>query len=112
MEQWGIDVNHVPSLKDIPAHTVIDNLAAYIPQATTRLDLARLRLNLNVPQIAMQPSYGNWSAPSLWEDGIPALMANYNISAGRSTNYRITIREHSSQTPIYPVILKACAQPF
>lgn len=86
MEQWGIDVNHVPSLKDIPAHTVIDNLAAYIPQATTRLDLARLRLNLNVPQIAMQPSYGNWSAPSLWEDGIPALMANYNISAGRSTN--------------------------
>lgn len=86
LEQWGVDVNHVPELKNLPAQTVIDDLPAYIPQASARLDLAHLRLNLSVPQVAMQPSYGNWAAPHLWEDGIPALLANYNISAGRTTN--------------------------
>lgn len=86
LEQWGVDVNHVPDLKNLPPQTVIKDLAEYIPQAVTKLNLARLRLDISVPQIAMQPSYGNWAAPDLWEDGIPALLANYNISAGRTTN--------------------------
>ncbi|MBW5405618.1 fimbria/pilus outer membrane usher protein [Morganella morganii] len=86
LEQWGIDVNHVPELKNLPPQTVIEDLAEYIPQAVTKLNLARLRLDISVPQIAMQPSYGNWADPHLWEDGIPALLANYNISAGRTTN--------------------------
>lgn len=86
LEQWGIDINHVPELKNLPPQTVIEDLAEYIPQADTKLNLARLRLDISVPQIAMQPSYGNWAAPHLWEDGIPALLANYNISAGRTTN--------------------------
>lgn len=86
LEHWGVDVSHVPELKNLSEQTEIDDLAAYIPQATTNLNLAHLRLNISVPQIAMQQSFGNWADPSLWEDGIPALLVNYNLSAGRTTN--------------------------
>lgn len=86
LEQWGVDVNNVPTLKALSDQTVIDNLASYIPQATTKLVLADLRLTISVPQIAMQRSYGNWADPSLWDNGIPAFLTNYNISAGRTTN--------------------------
>lgn len=86
LEQWGVDVNNIPTLKALAPQTVIDDLASYIPQATTKLDLANSRLTVSVPQIAMQRSYGNWADPSLWDHGIPAFLTNYSISAGRTTN--------------------------
>ncbi|PVZ87882.1 fimbrial biogenesis outer membrane usher protein [Serratia sp. S1B] len=86
LEEWGVDVNNVPTLKALADQTVIDDLASYIPQASTKLDLADFRLTISVPQIAMQRSYGNWADPSLWDHGIPAFLSNYSISAGRTTN--------------------------
>lgn len=86
LADWGVDVDNVPELKDLSVQAVVDDLTDYIPQAKTKLDLARLRLNISVPQIAMKSSYGNWARPELWEDGIPALLTNYNFSAGRTTS--------------------------
>lgn len=88
LEAWGINVPNIPDLKSLPAETLIDDLAAYIPQATTKLDLARLRLDISIPQVAMNPKYARYADPALWEDGIPALMFNYNISAGQNRNHQ------------------------
>ena len=86
LTSFGVDVQKVPELKTLPEEKLISDLGAFIPQATTQLDLARLRLTLNVPQVAMMPASYRNADPSLWDDGIPALMANYNLSAGRTTN--------------------------
>ncbi|UNH24761.1 fimbria/pilus outer membrane usher protein [Moellerella wisconsensis] len=86
LDTFGVNVPHIPVLKDLPKGELISNLGALIPQATTRLDLSRLRLNISVPQVAMQSLVSRNADPSLWDDGIPALMANYNISAGRTTS--------------------------
>lgn len=86
LETFGVNVKHLPVLKDLSASAPIDNLGEVIPQATTRLDLAHLRLDISVPQVAMQPERRGAVDPSQWEDGISALMANYNLSAGRTTN--------------------------
>lgn len=81
-----MNVRQLPDLKDLPATAEIDNIGALIPQATTMLDLARLRLDISVPQAAMQPEVRGAVDPSQWEEGISALMANYSLSAGRTTN--------------------------
>lgn len=86
LSQWGVDIEHIPTLSALSPQTDIDDLGGYIPQAAAVLDLPRLRLNISVPQVAMKPSYGNWADPALWEEGIPALLANYNLSAGRTIN--------------------------
>lgn len=86
LETFGVNMAQSPELKALPAKTPILDLAALIPQATTSLDLARLRLNISVPQVAMKPNVLGSVDPALWEDGIPALMANYNVSAGRSSS--------------------------
>ncbi|MEI9600062.1 fimbria/pilus outer membrane usher protein [Moellerella wisconsensis] len=86
LESFGVNVPKIPVLKDLPKGELISNLGVLIPQATTRLDLSRLRLNISVPQVAMQSLVSRNADPSLWDDGIPALMANYNISAGRTTS--------------------------
>ncbi len=84
LEGWGVNVSHIPELKSLSQETSLNNLADYIPYATTALDLARLRVDINIPQIAMNPEYSTGTNPALWEDGISALLLNYNISAGQS----------------------------
>jgi len=86
LETFGVNMAQLPALKALPATAVISDLGAVIPQATTTLDLARLRLNISVPQVAMKPNVSGYVDPKLWEDGIPALTANYNLSAGRTRN--------------------------
>ncbi len=86
LEAWGVNVSGVPELSTLPADKPVDNLKAFIPEASARLDLARLRLDVSIPQVAMSPHYTRYADPSLWDDGIPALLTNYNLSAGRSTS--------------------------
>lgn len=86
LSEWGVDVKNISSLSSFPNDKVIDELSLYIPHATAKLDLSRLRLDLSIPQIAMDPSFDKDFNPSLWDYGIPAMIMNYNISAGRSDN--------------------------
>lgn len=95
LETLGVSVRQLPELKDLAATAQIDNIGAVIPQATTTLDLSRLRLDISVPQAAMQPEVRGAIDPSQWEDGISALIANYSLSAGRTTNSARSQTMHS-----------------
>lgn len=92
LASWGVNVTNVPKLKSLPLKTPIDDLAAYIPQATTKLDLARLRLDISIPQVAMNSVLVRQMDPALWEDGISALILNYSLSAGRNRNHSASNR--------------------
>lgn len=86
LETWGVNVSGIPTLTALPEGREVDNLEKFIPQASAKLDLSRLRLDISIPQIAMRPHYTRYVNPSLWEDGIPALLTNYNLSAGRRSS--------------------------
>lgn len=97
LDEFGVNITQIPTLKDLPVDKQILDLASLIPQATTKLDLSRLRLDISVPQVAMKPEAYRNIDPALWDNGIPALMANYNLSAGRSTNrYSQGLKTHNS----------------
>ena len=87
LASWGVNVPNIPDLKSLAADEPISDLATFIPQATSKLDLARLHLDISIPQIAMSPNYVRHANPELWEDGIPALLFNYNLSAGQNRNH-------------------------
>lgn len=87
LASWGVNVSNIPDLKSLPAERSLSDLADVIPQATSKLDLARLRVDISIPQIAMSPNYARHANSELWEDGIPALLFNYNLSAGQNRNH-------------------------
>ncbi|MGQ6548481.1 fimbria/pilus outer membrane usher protein [Serratia sp. IR-2025] len=84
LEALGVNVRQLPSLKDLPKNQPVANLATLIPQSTVKFDLARLRLDISIPQIAMQPGKDSQINPEQWDDGIMAMLFNYNLSAGRN----------------------------
>jgi len=85
LEQLGVNIKQLPNLKNKSADQPLDNLPALIPQAKTRFDLSRLQLDISIPQVAMVSHVAGRVDPELWNEGIPALIANYNISAGHAT---------------------------
>lgn len=96
LQEWGVNIHQISTLKSYPLTDTIPDLSTVIPQATTTLDLARLRLDISIPQVAMDPKYVRYSSPELWEDGITALLFNYNVSAGKNRNH--SNGGHTSQT--------------
>ena len=86
LETWGVNVPQVPELKHLPKDLLLTDFSELIPDASVRLELGRLRLDISIPQVAMQSSLNRNADPALWDDGIPALMMNYSLSAGRTTN--------------------------
>ncbi|HDR2681769.1 TPA: fimbrial biogenesis outer membrane usher protein [Enterobacter mori] len=84
LAELGVNVDHLPALQALPKDKPVEDLAALIPQATIKFDLSRLRLDISIPQVAMQPGKDSRFEPEKWDEGISALLLNYSLSAGRN----------------------------
>lgn len=49
-------------------------------------DLATSTLNINIPQAYLEYSAINWDPPSRWDEGVPGLLLDYNMTA--QSNYQ------------------------
>lgn len=79
----GVNIAAIPQLKVLAQDTKIEDLPAVIPGARVEFDMAKLRLNLSIPQVAMRPDYRGYIDPALLDQGIAALLLNYQVNAGR-----------------------------
>lgn len=66
------------------------DLSAMIPDAAVAFDLAQLRLDINVPQIAMLRKPRGYVSPELWDSGVPSATLGYTLNAYRSANSYVT----------------------
>ncbi|CRM01991.1 MULTISPECIES: outer membrane usher protein [Pseudomonas] len=52
-----------------------------LPGTQVSADLATSRLNISLPQAYLQYSAINWDPPSRWDEGVPGLLVDYNLTA-------------------------------
>lgn len=55
-------------------------LTEYIPQAVTRFDFQKMRLDISVPQAMVKGKARGYIDPELWDEGINAALMNYSFS--------------------------------
>ncbi len=56
------------------------NLSQDIPQASARFDFEQQRLDLSLPQAALNQQARGYVSPEKWDNGISALLMNYNFT--------------------------------
>lgn len=61
------------------------SLARLVPGATATFDSGELRLDVSVPQLLMKRSARGAVDPARWDEGVPALLLNYDGNAYHST---------------------------
>ncbi len=57
-----------------------------LPGMEVSADLATSTLNISLPQAYLEYSAINWDPPSRWDEGVPGLLVDYNMTA--QSNYR------------------------
>lgn len=92
LQKMGVNIAFKPQLASAAPETCID-LPAVIEGATTQFDFDQQRLNISIPQVAMISSARGYIPPSQWDEGINALLLNYNFSGSDSRD-----RSASGQT--------------
>ncbi|MCF8582479.1 fimbrial biogenesis outer membrane usher protein [Enterobacter ludwigii] len=80
LSRWGVKVEAFPELNRAPQEKPLRDIGEYIPDATAVIDFEAMKLNVTIPQAAMDKQAQGWVDPSLWDEGIPAVLLNYNLS--------------------------------
>ncbi|CAI2007836.1 TPA: fimbria/pilus outer membrane usher protein [Serratia fonticola] len=63
-------------------------LKDYIPTASAELDFSSMELKIALPQIVLDQHVQGYVDPSEWNEGIPALLINYNFSGSNTKGRR------------------------
>jgi len=82
----GVKVAAFPALMNQPQDGPLGDLALYIPAASAKLDFNLMRLNISIPQAAMETNAQDYVDPARWDDGIPVLFSNYSFSGAQRKN--------------------------
>ncbi len=56
----------------------------YIPQAWTAFDFQKMRLDVSIPQVALQSRPHGWIPPEQWDEGINAALLSYQFSGSEN----------------------------
>ncbi|MFP2238228.1 fimbrial biogenesis usher protein [Pseudescherichia vulneris] len=85
LKRLGVNTAAFPLLakEDKDACVVLEKT---IPGAEVLFDFAALKLSISLPQVAMFNSARGYIPPEEWDEGIPALLANYSFSGNRGSD--------------------------
>lgn len=81
LHAMGVKTELFPNLGDTGTRCAELNA---IPQASANFDFARQRLMLTVPQAAFAQQVRDYIPESQWDNGIPALLLNYQLSGANN----------------------------
>ncbi|MCB5308672.1 fimbria/pilus outer membrane usher protein [Yersinia massiliensis] len=101
LNELGVNTSALPTFSNLPVDKPVEDLPALIPHAQVQFSLAKLRLDISIPQVAMQPNSSNQVDPSLWNQGIPAFLLNYNLNGSRSRRSSQSDLGTSEQTSLF-----------
>lgn len=83
VEDMGVNTKAIPSLLKMAADDCV-NLPEVIKDASTSLDFEHLRLDISIPQAALNGTARGYIPPSRWDQGIPAVLLNYNFTGSHT----------------------------
>ncbi|WP_256466772.1 fimbria/pilus outer membrane usher protein [Yersinia ruckeri] len=99
LKQLGINFSVFPALKTLSSEDVINDIGEYIPQASITFDFYRQRLEISIPQAALDNQARDSVAHHLWQQGQSALLMSYDFSGSdnhhdheRNQSYFLNLR--------------------
>lgn len=85
LEGMGVNAEGIPALKELKPDTCMD-VAEVIPAASAVFDFEHQRLDISIPQALLHNSARGYIPPSQWDEGINALLLNYDFSGSNSSD--------------------------
>ncbi|EBT2497893.1 fimbrial biogenesis outer membrane usher protein [Salmonella enterica] len=88
LKAWNVNISAFPALVNWPADKPLKNIGDVIPAASTHFIFSKLRLDVSIPQAAMNATARGDVPPSEWDEGVPAALLGYSISGSNTRRDR------------------------
>lgn len=85
LDAMGVNLQAFPVLERAKDDSCVDITTA-IPSASTTFDFEQQRLDISIPQAALKNNARGYIPPSEWDEGINALLMNYNFTGSNSSD--------------------------
>lgn len=85
LKAMGVKTHAFPELNALSQDRPLTDLNKYIPDAGSAYDFAQQRVEVSIPQAALEIDARNQIDPALWDQGLTSTMLNYSYS-GSSTS--------------------------
>ncbi|MEW7314496.1 fimbria/pilus outer membrane usher protein [Buttiauxella gaviniae] len=88
LKKYGIKTDAVPDLakQEAADSNACVKFLQIIPSSTVNFDFNQQRLELSFPQAVLSNSVRGYVDPALWDNGIPALLLDYNFTGANTQN--------------------------
>ncbi len=86
LKNLGVNFSDFPALTELSAEDIINDIREYIPQASTTFDFYSQRLDVSIPQAALDYQARDAVSPHLWQQGQSALLMSYDFSGSDNHN--------------------------
>ncbi|WP_335923504.1 fimbria/pilus outer membrane usher protein [Shewanella chilikensis] len=86
LKKMGVKVDAFLELKNMPLDAPLMNLGQYIPAASSEFDFSQQRLNISIPQAALNNQIRGQITPSEWDQGVTSGFINYSFRGGNTDN--------------------------
>lgn len=84
LAEYGVNVSAFAAFKQLHDGETFTQVGRYIPDAASKFDFGEQRLNLSIPQAAMNLQSRGYVDPARWDDGVPAAFVNYNLTGSQA----------------------------
>lgn len=84
LADYGVNVSAFSAFDTLHDGETLTHIERFIPDARSQFDFTQQRLNLSIPQAAMNLKSHGYVDPSRWDDGIPAAFVDYNLTGAQS----------------------------
>lgn len=84
LAEYGVNVSAFTAFSQLPDGGTFTDIERYIPDARSQFDFSTQRLNLSIPQAAMNVQSHGYVDPARWDDGIPAAFVDYTFSGSQT----------------------------
>ena len=92
LAEFGVNVSALAGFKPLHDGDTLTHIERFIPDARSQFDFTAQRLNLSIPQAAMEQQSRGYVDPSRWDDGIPAAFVDYNLTGSQARQGESDVR--------------------
>jgi outer membrane usher protein len=85
LDRFGVNITAFPELAAVKGETCVP-LTTVLPGSEVAFNFSAQRLNVSLPQVALQNSARGYIPPEQWDEGIPAALLNYSFSGNRGSD--------------------------
>ncbi|MFU0884724.1 fimbria/pilus outer membrane usher protein [Kluyvera sichuanensis] len=84
LAEYGVNVSAFATFNQLHDGEPLTRIGRFIPNASSKFDFTAQRLNLSIPQAAMNQQSQGYVDPARWDDGIPAAFVDYNLTGAQA----------------------------